>query len=260
MVRAAAAALEFQQVTLQTRPPTGTPAGGSARVKNLSFQVRTGEVLALLGRSGSGKTTTLKLMNGLLLPTQGQVWVQGQTTQDWDLIALRRRMGYVIQEIGLLPHLTVAQNVGLVPSLLGWTAGKIQHRAYDLLAQVGLPPEEFAQRYPVQLSGGQRQRVGVARALAANPDILLLDEPFAALDPVTRFEVQTLFLDLQRSLQKTVVLITHDIQEALRLGDRIGLMQQGTLVSLTSAQAFMQLDHPEAQCFQRTVMEGSVHG
>jgi osmoprotectant transport system ATP-binding protein len=238
--------IEFQQVSYRQRQ--------RSLLQALSFQVRSGEVLVLLGRSGSGKTTTLKLMNGLLLPSQGQVIVKGKTTSAWDGIELRRQIGYVIQDIGLLPHLTVVGNVGLVPSLLKWPGGKTQARVYELLEQVGLPPGEFANRYPAQLSGGQQQRVGVARALAADPTILLLDEPFGALDPITRFEIQALFLDLQKSFQKTAVLITHDIQEALRLGDRIGLLQDGKLVAITTVDNFMDLDHPEAQAFQKTVV------
>lgn len=239
--------IEFRQVSY-------CPEGRS-QVQALSFQVLTGEVLILLGRSGSGKTTTLKLMNGLLQPTQGQVIVKGKQTTEWNTIALRRQMGYVIQGIGLLPHLTIAENVGLVPSLLKWSPGEKQTRILELLEQVGLPPIQFAQRYPKQLSGGQQQRVGVARALAAKPTILLMDEPFGALDPITRFEIQDLFLQLQRSLQTTAVLITHDIQEALRLGDRIGLLKDGELVAMTATQDFMTLDHPEAQSFQRTVSQ-----
>jgi osmoprotectant transport system ATP-binding protein len=238
--------IEFQQVSYRQRQ--------RSLVQSLSFQVRSGEVLVLLGRSGSGKTTTLKLINGLLVPSEGQVIVKGKTTSAWDGIELRRQIGYVIQDIGLLPHLTVVGNVGLVPSLLKWPGGKTQARVYELLEQVGLPPDEFANRYPAQLSGGQQQRVGVARALAADPTILLLDEPFGALDPITRFEIQALFLDLQKSFQKTAVLITHDIQEAMRLGDRIGLLQDGKLVAMTAVDNFMALDHPEAQAFLKTVV------
>lgn len=238
--------IDFRQVTFAQKQ--------QSLVQSLTFQVQVGEVFVLLGRSGCGKTTTLKLMNGLLLPTQGTVTVKGCSTRDWDLIALRRQMGYVIQDIGLFPHLTVEQNVGVVPSLLGWSNRKKKSRTYELLEQVGLPSTLYAGRYPTQLSGGQRQRVGVARALAADPSILLLDEPFGALDPVTRFEVQELFISLQQSLKKTVILITHDIQEALRMGDRIGLMNAGELVAITNADDFMTLDHPVAMEFQRTVL------
>ena len=240
------AEIEFQQVCYQLQR--------RSLLQSLSFSVHSGEVLVLLGRSGSGKTTTLKLMNGLLFPTQGSVHVKGKSTSDWNGIALRRQIGYVIQGIGLLPHLTVAGNVGLVPSLLKWSMGKTQTRVYELLEQVGLPPDEFAKRYPAELSGGQQQRVGVARALAADPSILLMDEPFGALDPITRFEIQSLFLELQKALKKTAVLITHDIQEALRLGDRIGLLQDGELVAMTDTASFMTLEHPEAQAFQKTVV------
>ena len=238
-------AIEFQQVSYEIQ--------GHSLVQALNFQVQTGEVLALLGRSGSGKTTTLKLINGLLKPTTGHVQVRGQTTDSWDLIQLRRQTGYVIQNIGLLPHLTIERNIGLVPQLVDWPKGKIQDRVFQLMEQVGLIPEQFAQRYPHQLSGGQQQRVGIARALAAEPPILLMDEPFGALDPITRHEIQGLFLEIQRRLQKTVVLITHDIQEALRLGDRIGLMKGGELITVSSPEAFMTLNDPEAQAFQATV-------
>ena len=241
------------QADIQFKDVSYCPQGRS-RVDHLSFQVLRGEVLVLLGRSGSGKTTTLKLMNGLLMPTEGCVMIQGTASKDWDVIELRRRMGYVIQGIGLLPHLTIEENVGLVPSLLKWPPGTIQSRVFELLEQVGLSPTQFGKRYPRQLSGGQQQRVGVARALAARPSLLLMDEPFGALDPITRFEIQSLFQTLHQSLQFTAVLITHDIQEALRLGDRIGLLQDGKLVAMTTSSEFMSLDHPEAIAFQRTVM------
>ncbi|MCG9892274.1 MAG: ATP-binding cassette domain-containing protein [Thermosynechococcaceae cyanobacterium MS004] len=223
--------------------------GDRPLVQQLTFPVKSGETLILLGQSGCGKTTTLKLINGLLLPTSGQVLVSGKPTQQWDLIQLRRQIGYVIQEIGLFPHFTVAQNIGLVPSLLEWPAGKTQQRVYELLETVDLNPAQFAQRYPHQLSGGQRQRVGVARALAADPPILLLDEPFGALDPITRLELQRTFLNLQQHLQKTVVFVTHDIQEALLLGTQIGFFQSGKLLSLTSPQGFYHSARPEAQAF-----------
>jgi osmoprotectant transport system ATP-binding protein len=218
-------------------------------VTQLSFTIRPGETLVLLGRSGCGKSTTLKLINGLLMPSSGEISIAGQPTTQWDLIQLRRQIGYVIQDVGLFPHFSVARNVGLVPSLLGWTPGKIQARVYELLEIVGLNPTQFAQRHPHQLSGGQRQRVGVARALAADPPFLLMDEPFGALDPITRLELQQEFMLLQQRLQKTIVFVTHDVQEALLLGTHIGLMQAGHLLSLSTPQAFLASTTNEAQAF-----------
>lgn len=218
-------------------------------VSNLNFKVRRGEALVLLGRSGSGKTTTMKLIDRLLVPTSGEVLVEGIPTTRWDPIQLRRRIGYVIQEIGLFPHFTVERNVGLVPSLQKWERHRIRERVYQLLALVGLDPEHFAHRYPHQLSGGQRQRVGVARALAADPPVLLMDEPFGALDPITRLELQQEFRRLQRQLRKTVIFVTHDIQEAFTLATRIGLMQEGKMVMLGTREELLNSEHPEAQAF-----------
>jgi osmoprotectant transport system ATP-binding protein len=222
---------------------------GRALVTNISFKIESGETVVLLGRSGSGKTTTLKLINRLLEPTSGEVLVEGKKTTDWDPIRLRRRIGYVIQEVGLFPHFSVERNVALVPSLESWPAGKTAARVRDMLSLVGLEPGVFASRLPRELSGGQRQRVGVARALAADPSILLLDEPFGALDPVTRAEIQKEFRGLQRRLGKTMVFVTHDVREAFILGDRIGLMKDGSLVALVAPDEFDKLDHPEAKAF-----------
>jgi osmoprotectant transport system ATP-binding protein len=222
---------------------------GRALLENVSFQVEPGETIVLLGRSGSGKTTTLKLINRLLEPTSGDVLVEGRRTTEWDPIRLRRHIGYVIQEIGLFPHFTVARNVALVPSLESWPEEKISQRVKEMLALVGLDPASFASRFPRELSGGQRQRVGVARALAADPAILLLDEPFGALDPVTRSDVQKEFRALQKRVGKTMVFVTHDMREAFILGDRIGLMKDGRLLALVSAAEFRKLDHPEAKAF-----------
>ncbi len=188
-----------------------------------------GETLVLLGRSGSGKTTALKMVNGLLMPSAGEVLVDGTPTTEWEPVRLKRRIGYVIQEIGLFPHYTVAQNVGLVPRLENWDAERIRGRVDELLRQVGLDPEQFARRYPAQLSGGQRQRVGVARALAADPSVLLFDEPFGAVDPVTRLDLQKQFLALRRDLGKTSIFVTHDVREALMLATRIALLRDGGL-------------------------------
>ncbi|WP_013325424.1 ATP-binding cassette domain-containing protein [Gloeothece verrucosa] len=218
-------------------------------LSHLNLTIYQGEALVLLGRSGSGKTTTLKLINHLLIPTEGQVLVNGRSTTDWDMIKLRRRIGYVIQDSGLFPHFSVTENVALVPTLEKWTKQRIEARVEEMLNLVGLEPEKFAQRYPHQLSGGQRQRVGVARALAADPPILLMDEPFGALDPITRLELQQQFLHLQRQLGKTVIFVTHDIQEAFFLGTRIGLMYEGNLVALGTREEFLQSQHPEAQAF-----------
>jgi osmoprotectant transport system ATP-binding protein len=222
---------------------------GRVLVENISFKIEPGETIVLLGRSGSGKTTTLKLINRLLEPTSGEVFVEGNKTTDWDPIRLRRRIGYVIQEVGLFPHFTVERNVALVPSLESWPAEKIEARVHEMLSLVGLDSEGFATRLPRELSGGQRQRVGVARALAADPSILLLDEPFGALDPVTRSEIQKEFRSLQKRLSKTMVYVTHDVREAFILGDRIGLMKDGKLVALVAKQEFHNLDHPEARAF-----------
>jgi osmoprotectant transport system ATP-binding protein len=208
-------------------------------LSGLNLQVQPGETLVLLGRSGSGKTTTLKLINRLLSPTAGEVRVKGRPNAEVDIIRLRRNIGYVIQEIGLFPHFTVERNIGLVPRITGWDDERIRARVQELLQMVGLT-QALASRYPHQLSGGQRQRVGVARALAADPEILLMDEPFGALDPLTRDEVQREFLSLQERLHKTVIFVTHDLREALRFGSRIALMEAGRLVTVLSPQEFLR--------------------
>ncbi|MDQ2975952.1 MAG: ATP-binding cassette domain-containing protein [Acidobacteriota bacterium] len=222
-------------------------------ISHLNFAVQEGETLVLLGQSGCGKTTTLKLINRLLLPTSGDVRVEGKPTTEWDPIRLRRRTGYVIQEGGLFPHFTVARNVGLVPALEGWDEARIKQRVNELLALVGLDANEFAQRYPGELSGGQRQRVGVARALAAEPSLLLLDEPFGALDPLTRASLQRQFAELTRRLKKTGVLVTHDVREALLLGSRIGLMQAGKLLLLETPANFLKSQDKQALAYLETL-------
>jgi osmoprotectant transport system ATP-binding protein len=222
---------------------------------DLSFDVEAGETLVLLGRSGSGKTTALKMVNGLLLPSAGAVLIEGISTTAWDLIRLRRRIGYVIQDAGLFPHFTVAANVGLVPRLEGWQLRDIDVRVKELLTQIGLLPAQFATRYPRELSGGQRQRVGVARALAADPPLLLLDEPFGALDPVTRVELQQQFLDLRDRLNKTALLVTHDVREALLLGTRIGVLHNGRLVFLGGRSEFLKADEKEVRAFHTCLEE-----
>jgi osmoprotectant transport system ATP-binding protein len=222
-------------------------------VSGVSFTVARGETLILLGRSGSGKTTSLKLINRLLEPSEGEVLVDGQSAAAEELTRLRRRIGYVIQEIGLFPHFTVAENVGLVPRLERWPPPRIAERVHELLTLVGLDAGTFAARYPHQLSGGQRQRVGVARALAADPPLLLLDEPFGALDPITRVELQREFAALQTRLGKAIVFVTHDVREGLLLGTRIALMQQGRLVFLGSPEEFRSSDDPECRAFMGAV-------
>jgi osmoprotectant transport system ATP-binding protein len=218
-------------------------------ISGASLAVPHGETAVLLGRSGSGKTTLLRLINAMLLPSQGQVLVQGRATTDWDPIRLRRGIGYVIQEAGLFPHFTVAENVGLVPALEKWESGRSAARVEEMLQLVGLNPSEFAGRRPRELSGGQRQRVGVARALAADPPILLMDEPFGALDPVTRAELQREFQALARRLDKTIVFVTHDLREALLLATRIVLLEAGRIVAVAPPREFLRLDHPEVRAF-----------
>jgi osmoprotectant transport system ATP-binding protein len=231
----------------------GFTVQGKTLLSELNFAISSGEFLVLLGRSGSGKTTTMRLINRLNIPTSGEVQVQGKSTTSWDPIQLRRRIGYVIQEIGLFPHFTVERNVGLVPALQGWKPLQIKSRVHELLHLVGLEPAQFADRYPHQLSGGQRQRIGVARALAADPAILLMDEPFGALDPITRLDLQQEFKRLQQELGKTVIFVTHDIQEAFVLASRIGLMCEGKLVFLGTPNEFRRSPHPEAQAFLKTL-------
>jgi osmoprotectant transport system ATP-binding protein len=218
-------------------------------LSGVSLTVSNGETLVLLGRSGSGKTTLLRLMNAMLLPSAGQVLIQGRPTTEWDPIHLRRSMGYVIQEAGLFPHFTVAENVGLVPSLEKWDRCRTAVRVGELLYLVGLDPSEYADRRPRELSGGQRQRVGVARALAADPPILLMDEPFGALDPVTRAELQREFSALARRLGKTIVFVTHDLREALLLASRIVLLEAGRIVAVAPPQEFLRIEHPEVRAF-----------
>ena len=232
--------IEFRDVSYRVQ--------GTDVLRGLSLQVAKGATLVLLGRSGSGKTTTLKLVNGLVSPSSGEVLVNGATHNEVDVIRLRRGIGYVIQEVGLFPHFTVARNIGIVPKIEEWKEDRIRARVQELLQLVGLAPE-IANRYPHQLSGGQRQRVGVARALAADPEILLMDEPFGALDPLTRDELQREFLTLQRGLHKTVVFVTHDLREALRLGSRIALMEAGKLVTVLTPNEFVKSDDPWASAY-----------
>jgi osmoprotectant transport system ATP-binding protein len=223
--------------------------GGRTLLDGLSLAVHEGETVVLIGRSGSGKTTALKLVNALLLPSAGEVRVAGRATTAWDPIRLRRRTGYVIQEVGLLPHLTVARNVGLVPELERWPRERIAARVDELLDLVGLPAAEYARRYPHELSGGQRQRVGVARALAADPPLVLLDEPFGALDPITRAELQREFRALQGRLRKTAVFVTHDMREAGIVADRIALVDAGRLVAVGTLAELRAAADPTLRAF-----------
>src|ERR1700734_80239 len=228
---------------------------GTLVLSGLKFEVQPGETLVLLGRSGSGKTTTLKLINRLLSPTSGEVRIKGVPNTQLDLVALRRSIGYVIQDVGLFPHYTVERNIALVPWIMKWPEDRIRVHVKELMQLTGLMPE-LASRYPHQLSGGQRQRVGVARALAADPEILLMDEPFGALDPLTRDELQREFLALQQSLEKTVVFVTHDLREALRIGSRIALMDAGRLVAVLAPQDFLRSDDPLISAYVRAFGDG----
>jgi osmoprotectant transport system ATP-binding protein len=241
--------VEFRAVTYQI--------GGREILHGIDLCVEEGETVALLGRSGSGKTTLLKMVNRLVEPTGGEVRFEGKPVKDWDPIRLRRRMGYVIQEGGLFPHATVAENVGLVPKLEGWPEERIRARTMELLDAMGLPAPVYGQRRPRQLSGGEKQRVGIARALAADPPLLLLDEPFAALDPVTRFEMQKRFARMQQTFGKTALFVTHDIREALMLGTRIALLKEGRLEVVARADEFVQARTPEAMAFLATLGEGT---
>ncbi len=218
------AAIEFHEVSFAR--------DGSALVLDrFSLKVEPGEVLALVGRSGAGKTTLLKLVNRLILPNAGAVFVEGRDTREWEPIRLRRRVGYVLQDVGLFPHMTIEENIGVVPRLEGWPARRVTRRVHELLDLIGLAPDRFASRWPDELSGGQRQRAGVARALAIDPPFLLMDEPFGALDPLTRAELHAEFHRIQDRLHKTIVIVTHDMGEAFALGDRLGVIDEGKLIA-----------------------------
>lgn len=247
--QASAAVIEFRGV--------GYLVHEHALLKDVSFSVSQGETLMLLGRSGAGKTTALKLINRLLNATYGEVLVNGRSTNEWDPIALRRSIGWVIQESGLFPHYSVERNIATVPHLQKWPADRIAGRVNELLQLVGLD-SKLRGRYPHQLSGGQRQRVGVARALAADPAVLLMDEPFGALDPITRTELQQQFLELQQRLKKNVVMVTHDLREALLLGTRIALFDAGKLVGLFDKDEFARSNNPQVReytdCFREAAL------
>ena len=233
-------AIEFRAVSF-ARP-------GRPRVlDSFSLAVECGEVLALVGRSGAGKSTLLKLINRLLEPDAGAVTVEGRDTRTWEPIALRRRVGYVLQDVGLFPHMSIGRNVAVVPQLERWSQERTSARVHELLELVGLPPEEFVARWPDELSGGQRQRVGVARALAADPPILLMDEPFGALDPLTRAELHREFRRIQARLRKTVIIVTHDMGEAFALGDRVGVLEEGRLIACDSPAAVAASTDPRVR-------------
>src|SRR5882672_6646479 len=246
-----ASLVEFRDVTFAVN-------GGQPIIDRLNLRVEHGETFVLLGESGCGKTTTLKLVNRLLTPTSGKVLVEAKATTDWDVIRLRRRTGYVIQEAGLFPHFTVEQNIGLVPNLEGWDEARVGKRVRELLSLVGLDSERFADRYPRELSGGQRQRIGVARALAADPPLLLMDEPFGALDPLTRAALQKEFADLKARLGKTVIFVTHDVREALLLGSRIALMDAGRIVLLETPAGFVKSENELAKAYLATLRNDFV--
>lgn len=242
-------AAEGREIAIEFRGVSFRTPDGHALLSDLHLTIHRGETLVLLGRSGSGKTTTLKLINRLLEPTAGEVRVEGRPTIEWDPICLRRSIGYVIQEAGLFPHFTVERNVGLVPQLEHWPPEKIRARVREILEVMGLPPDQFLARRPRELSGGQRQRVGVARALAGDPPLLLMDEPFGALDPLTRVEIQREFQALQARLKKTVVMVTHDLNEALLLGTRIALMEGGRLAGVFTPAEFQCPSDPRVAAY-----------
>ncbi len=229
--------------------------GGRPVLHDISLDVGEGETVVLLGRSGSGKTTLLKTVNGLVHAASGEIRFEGRPAAEWEPIRLRRRMGYVIQEAGLFPHWTVAENVGVVPRLENWSADRVAKRVDELLAAVGLEPAGFRGRYPRRLSGGEKQRVGIARALAADPPLLLLDEPFAALDPITRFDLQRQFLELRRRVAKAALFVTHDVREALMMASRVALLKDGALDMLLSPREFLSAQSTEARAFLASLEE-----
>ena len=233
-------ALEFRDVTF-TRP------GGTRVLEHFNLAVDGGEVVALVGRSGAGKTTILKLINRLLVPDAGDVFVEGRSTREWDALRLRRRVGYVLQDIGLFPHMTVSGNIAVVPRLERWSADRVDARVGEMLDLIGLERQSFGQRWPDELSGGQRQRVGVARALAADPPVLLMDEPFGALDPITRVELHAQFARIQARMRKTVVMVTHDMHEAFAMATRIGVLESGRLIAYDTPESVRATADPRVR-------------
>src|SRR5271157_6066576 len=244
------AAIEFRDVGFTTPQ-------GRVLLDRVSLAIEQGTTTAILGRSGSGKTTLLRTVNRMVSPTGGDVLVNGRSVRTSNLIALRRGIGYVIQETGLFPHFTVERNVGLVPEIVGLSRGERIRRSHDLLAAVGLDPASFGRRFPHQLSGGQRQRVGLARALAADPGIMLMDEPFGALDPLTRAEMQDMLRDLLDRLKKTVLLVTHDLDEALYLADRIVLVEEGRIAADLPPEGVLRSDQSEVAAYVRAFHRGT---
>jgi osmoprotectant transport system ATP-binding protein len=224
-------------------------------LRGLTLEIAAGETLALVGRSGAGKSTILRLINGLLVPDRGDVLVEGRNTRAWNPFELRRRIGYVLQEIGLFPHMTVAENVAVVPRLLGWDPARIAARVDDVLGLVGLPSGTYASRSAIELSGGQRQRVGVARALAADPPVLLMDEPFGALDPVTRAELHREFRRIQAEVRKTVVIVTHDMAEAFALATRVGVLDDGVIAQIDEPRALARSTDPRVRPLLEPLLE-----
>ena len=240
-------------LALEARHVTKQFSNGAYALHDLTCGVKVGETLVLIGESGSGKTTLLRLLNRLDEPTSGEIRIQNTSASDRNPIELRRHLGYVQQDGGLLPHWTVAQNVGLVPKLLGWSSQQRQTTINTLLQLVSLDPHRYRGRYPAELSGGQRQRVAVARALAGDPNIVLLDEPFGALDALTRIDLQDQFLDLKHQLKKTMVLVTHDLREAFRLGDRVAVLKEGRLIQIGAPQEL--IDSPVNEYVQRLIKQ-----
>ncbi|WP_158941967.1 ATP-binding cassette domain-containing protein [Granulicella sp. S190] len=230
-----------------------TVAGGRVLLRDVSLQLEAGTTTALLGRSGSGKTTLLRMVNGLVMPSEGKVSVAGKPAHEADLVALRRSIGYVIQETGLFPHMTIERNAGMALELAGHSKQEIEARVREVLPLVGLEYEEYRARYPWQLSGGQRQRVGLARALATDPAVLLMDEPFGALDPLTRAEMQTMLRDLLKKVGKTVLLVTHDLDEALYLAKRVVFLAVGVVVADLPAQEVARSENPQVRDYVHAV-------
>ena len=239
--------IEFRQVSFGF-------SGQTPILNGFTLTVDAGETVALVGASGAGKTTVLKLVNRLVLPDAGEVRVQGRDTRNWDVVRLRRTVGYVIQEVGLFPHLTVADNIAVVPRLERWEDQRVSARVGELLGLIGLASDDYSARWPDELSGGQRQRVGVARALAADPPVLLMDEPFGALDPITRRQLQQEFRRIQARVAKCVILVTHDMAEALALADRIGVLDEGRLIWCGTPQAITESDDLRVRALVETVV------
>jgi osmoprotectant transport system ATP-binding protein len=244
-----------REAAISLRDVHVTRGAAGAVLRGLSLDIEPGETLALVGRSGAGKSTALKLINGLLVPDAGDVIIEGRSTRQWNPFELRRRIGYVLQEIALFPHMTVADNVAIVPRLLGWEASRTAARVAEMLRLVGLPPETYAGRASTELSGGQRQRVGVARALAADPPILLMDEPFGALDPVTRAELHREFRRIQAEVRKTVVIVTHDMAEAFAQATRVGVIDAGTIAQIDEPRVLARSTDPRVRPLLEPLLE-----